>query len=225
METFFLLVFVAFIILNIVVGVITSSRKRKRRAQSALQGGEAGERAEEGPDEEEIPETGIEATEAPSTVQTLPPVGEPVDRSTDLSKRQKTPSTPVSFLEEQTAATLFTVGDMPLRPPEDTRSEEPPSFPGPSVAPGDMQRAYRPGAGITVDARRPGAGRTVRRAQPPLGRVSSIPQEQGRPEIARRPSTGGLPRENSAWQRIQGLSPLRRAVLLAEILGKPKSLR
>jgi hypothetical protein len=201
MELLFLLAFVAFIVLNIVVGVIASARKRRLRAGV---GRTVGAKTETRPAGESRP---LRQERPRSTI--------------DLSGMLDRASSSVSFLQEQTAGNLFAApvetsqaegeagddgDDEEKRPrPTDTRDEP-----------------RRRGAAAGEPRRGPDVRPARSRAQRPLspaseragGAVEQLPQPSARESVT----------ESRAWQRIQELPTFQRAVVLSEILGRPKSL-
>jgi hypothetical protein len=198
MELLFLLAFVAFIILNIVVGVIASARKKKFRAGADRTGGtKAGARP---------------AGESRSLEQKRP------TSTIDVSGMLDRASSSVSFLQEQTAGNLFVAGEE--TPPAEEEAEEESS-------------KEVPHADRRVEQRRDAAAAGEPRRGPDVSPDRS--REQGPPSLASERTGGGikpLPQpstrvsatETRSWQRIQELPTFQRAVVLSEILGRPKSL-
>lgn len=198
MELLFLLAFVAFIILNIVVGVITSARKRRFRAGADRTGGAK--------------------TEARPAGESRPLRQERPRSTIDLSGMLERGSSSVSFLQEQTAGNLFAA------PVETSRAE--------GEAEDDEEKKPRP-ADRRDEPRRRGAaageprrGPDVRPARPRAQKPLSPASERagGAFEPLSQPSTRGPVTKSGAWQRIQELPTFQRAVVLSEILGRPKSL-
>ena len=189
----FVLIFVAFILLNIVAGVIQQRKKRGAagtgagRAQTAPRSRETGSR-EMGPRER---------------------------RSLNVSTPRDQPE--VSFLEEQNASSLLTAHE-PDQPHRQVFRQEKVQRPrrgtAKPAAPGARVQAERSGrgeAGGRAGGKGPAqaGGLLEQRAavEPPQAGYVSSPVLRG-----------------NAWKHIQELPQLKQAVVLSEVMGKPRGL-
>ncbi len=203
MQLVFLLIFMVFIFLNVILGLVSSRKKRKRQAAEMHRREETAEqkpeRLEESFKEHREYEEGPKITPGAGPHIKPPSVAEEV--SSTLSGKPhgvsiKGPSQPpvvrkifpvtsdVSFLHEQTADNIFA--------PQYTLSEE--IQPSPEQEPKPQEQAE------TFDFR--------------FG-----PGDAGMP-----PETGIKRPAISAVQKLEAFPPLKRAIVFSEILGIPKGL-
>jgi hypothetical protein len=210
MELVLVLIFVMFILLNVVVGLI-QQRAKRRAAGMTARGEGRGERQSASAARGGQPA----GTGPPARAETAP------DRARAAIEGE--PSSPeerpgVSFLEEQNASSLF------------PRPEAGPRGPGPreTAAARRAQRleraqrarkaAARPGTGPPRE-RRAGAAREEAVAQEPGPRVEEAPAVTAGGGYVSSPALRGV-----AWRRIQQLPPLKRAMVLSEVMGKPRGM-
>jgi len=204
MQLVFLLIFLIFIFLNVILGLISARKKRKRLAsgihrqeETAGQKLEVFEAQKLYEEDDRLPsEMSMDAVsldgsppvsqEAPGGLSMQPPAAMAEESSHQSVMRQIFPASQhVSFLHEQTADDIFT--------PRYTLSEE----------------------------------------QPPSPEKLSEPQKQAKDVYDLQHMAGDttLPyytevrgTKVSIIQRLETLSPLKRAIIFSEILGTPKGL-
>ncbi|MFW6182033.1 MAG: hypothetical protein ACOC8N_09805, partial [Spirochaetota bacterium] len=123
----------------------------------------------------------------------------------------------LSFLEEKNAATLFP------RPEEGARE------PGTQVTGAAARQRKRSERAQRARAARPAPAR-ARPARAVYEEAGAAEQEERAEEAPApvMPATGGYVSppalRGDAWKRIQRLPPLKRAVVLSEVMGKPRGL-
>ena len=213
MELVLVLIFVMFILLNVVVGLI--QQRAKRRAAGVTARG-----------------VGREEWEAASTARGEQPAGTgpsaraeaAPDRARaalrgEPSFREERPG--VSFLEEQNASSLF---PSPEAGPQGPGSRE-------TAAARRAQRLERAQRSRKAAARlQSGAPRDRRaRAREEAGAEAQGPRLEEAPAHAPEVTAGGgyvssPALRGEAWSRIQQLPPLKRAMVLSEVMGKPRGM-
>jgi hypothetical protein len=230
-ELLFLLIFLLFIVLNVVIG-LASSRAKRRRASQRAQGMEGAGRSPTiiGRDERqyrgqeplepegEAPEYFLEPQTAESLVRSM----------SEAAREQERVHT-----EQLARAERETVVRNVMRDEAPDIADERAPLPGGAIEVGKQRAAAEAPAEAAPVPERP--------ASPVLSSEPTEPtQVRTRLDVPEKESLSGLPkspaetddasrerpaaRTGPAWRYVEQLPGLKRAVILSEILGRPRSL-
>ncbi|MGQ9615532.1 MAG: hypothetical protein ACUVWJ_03930 [Spirochaetota bacterium] len=219
MELVFLLIFFFFILINVIIGVVSSRAKKKRLIESR-------ERKSRGEEisvqplkyEERTPDAlrkQVDSFVEPQTIASLMESIYPEILEPQVVKPEEIES---EVAEEKTRVKAFTPSEMEatISPSKKVEPEIKPlheAGPELEVQTTEASRTHVPEPGGAMDSSFPVKGSKTYE-------IDSIFFDWGYDQKA----TRVIRVKSQAWKRIESLPPLKRAIVLSELLGEPKGL-
>jgi len=207
MELIFLLIFIVFIFLNIILGFVAARAKKKRMRAAALQ-----EKAASPEPAEPLPEQAPVFSEKGTGIQEAAVLPLQKTAEQEMPKHREPFRQAVPLLQPQTVAALFKPEYTITEEAADTTAEE---------AVSDAGVKYIDTGGTPAESEE-----TYEKPGIILGEAgfSSTEMPSDHPLYTAGPDAAYAGAGPGAWERLQKLPPLQKAVIFSEILGRPKGL-